>query len=83
MPETMKIRSTNVSEGTGLSVEISIADSADPDAAREAIRFRVVLPSGQAHWRLAAIQKAALQRVRDAIANELQRTTSIANQRDE
>ena len=83
MPETV-IQSTRIYDETETSrtVELVIADSADPESAREYFSIRALV-NCQGHWSLAAIQRATLERMRDVIGAEIQRTRDIANRRDD
>lgn len=74
------IRQTRVSEDSKF-VDLVIADNADIDEAKEVIHVRVEAEF-QHHWRLPAIQRATLQRLQDAISDEIQRTGRIVNQHD-
>lgn len=75
------IQSTNISETPkGTLVDVSIADSDDLEQTTEIIHCSVLVKC-EGWWGLAAIQKAALHRIRDVIAGEIQRTGHIENQR--
>ena len=83
MPDTpdIHIRTTRLTETpTGVIAEIVIADSDDLEVAHETISFRVAV-NCMGWWGLAAIQRAALQHIRDVIGDEIQRTGDILNQR--
>ncbi len=79
---TMQIINTVITEGkTGGFAEITIADSAVLEESKQWIRLRVQTPI-DVGWSLAAIQRSALQKLREVIAAEILRTGNIASQRD-
>lgn len=75
----MEIVSTIVSEKAGkATVEMVIADKADPALATVSVSFRVVIPSDK-NPLLAHIQHLALRQARDAIAEQMRATSARAN----
>ncbi len=75
------ITETDVSEAPdGTIVKITIADNPSLDDATEWIQFQVPVDCEHS-WSLAAIQRLALDRIRDVISAEIQRTARIANLR--
>ncbi len=80
MPD-IEIRSTTI-DGTETvtRVAIFIGDNHLEELTDESLHLTVNVEH-PGHWSLAAIQRAALQRIRAIVDDEIQRTTHIANQR--
>jgi hypothetical protein len=76
----MEIQKTSVIEtGDKSTVEILIADNADPSLAKECLSLRVVVPS-DLNPLFAALQKVALQRVQQLVSAQIQKSLSRSNQ---
>ena len=81
MTET-KIRSTEIIEKPpGATINLIIADNDDLDEADEAISCSVQLSEHKGWFVFAAIQREALQRIREIVDAEIQRTAHTVNQR--
>lgn len=73
----MKLLETRVIEvGATLMVELTLADD---DEAGERITMRLRPEAVQNDWHLPAIQRAALHRARDVIADEIQAAVARLN----
>jgi len=65
----MKLIETTLS---GKMVRMRFANDADPLKASEWIEFQVSADKTEDHWRLPAIQREALERAREVLADEIQ-----------
>jgi len=72
MPGKMKLQSTVVMESDPLTVEVLIADAANPDDATDCLQIRLRSPRAKSDWHLPAIHREVLERARDVLNDEIQ-----------